>query len=106
MTAEPKVIDVIVYGAQQLCPSCLHLPSSEETASWLKAALDRDYGEAVRVRYVDIDHSQNQTDPYVQGILSDHYAYPLVVIDGEVIGEGNPRIKAIRRKLDDLGLER
>lgn len=106
MTTEPKVIDVIVYGAQQLCPSCLHLPSSEETASWLQAALNRDYGKNVRVRYVDIDHTQSQSDRYVRDILSDHYAYPLVVIDGDVIGEGNPRLNAIRRKLEELGLER
>lgn len=106
MTAGPNVVDVVVYGAKQLCATCLHLPSSEETASWLEAALARDYGQAVRVRYVDIDESQNQSDKYVGEILADNYAYPLVVIGGDVVGEGSPRLKAIRRKLEQLGLKR
>ncbi len=30
--------------------------------------------------------------------------YPVVVIEGEIVGEGNPRIKDIQKKLADLGL--
>lgn len=107
MSARPTVIDVFVYGAKQLCQTCLHLPSSEETASWLSAALARDYGSGVTVRYIDIDEVGVQSDnKFVSGILADQYAYPLVVIDGEVVGEGNPRLKAIRQKLEALGLKR
>lgn len=101
----PCVIDVTVYGAKQLCASCLHLPSSEETASWLSAALARDYGEAVRVRYVDIGRPEREEDQkYADLILNDTYAYPLVVINDEIVGEGDPRLPVIRRKLEQLGV--
>ena len=106
MAIDTKVVTVVVYGAQQLCATCLHLPSSEETAEWLRAALVRDYGEAVQVKYVDIAEPENQSDPYVRDILANEYAYPLVVIADEVVGEGNPRLKTIRHKLAALGLER
>ncbi|MGA9173061.1 MAG: DUF1462 family protein, partial [Thermoactinomyces sp.] len=36
-----KPIEVLVYGAEQLCASCVNLPSSRETATWLSAALGR-----------------------------------------------------------------
>ena len=105
MSTDSRTIQVVVYGAAQLCPSCLHLPSSEETASWLEAALARDYGEAVSVRYVDIHRPETEADQgFAADILADKYAYPLVVVEGEVIGEGNPRLKVIRQKLDCLGL--
>lgn len=106
MAADAKAVEVVIYGAEKLCSTCLHLPSSEETASWLRAALARDYGEAVQVTYIDIDRPMDPSDPYVRGLLADEYAYPLVVIAGEVVGEGAPRLKAIRHKLAALGLKR
>lgn len=106
MTRRSKVVEVTVYGAQKLCPSCLNLPSSEETADWLEAALTRDYGDGVRVRYVDIDQPHNRHNQFVEAILADRYAYPLIVIGEEVVGEGNPRLNVIRRKLEEMGLER
>lgn len=107
MTAKTSVTEVIIYGAEQLCASCVHLPSSTETADWLASALARDYGDAVRVRYIDIDAAEEDSDDeYVKGILTDKYAYPLVVINGEVVAEGNPRIKKVRQRLEEIGLKK
>lgn len=107
MAAKTTVTDVIIYGAEKLCASCINLPSSAETADWLASALARDYGDSVRVRYIDVDVAgEDSGDEFVKGILDDRYAYPLVVIDGEVIGEGNPQIKKVRQKLADLGLKK
>lgn len=107
MAAKTTVTEVIIYGAEQLCATCVHLPSSTETADWLASALARDYGDLVRVRYIDVDVVGDASgDEFVKGILEDRYAYPLVVINGEVIAEGNPRIKKVREKLADLGLKK
>lgn len=49
-------IIVYVFGAEEICASCVNLPSSKETATWLEAALGRKYPDRVTVQYVDIFH--------------------------------------------------
>lgn len=29
-------VEIVLYGAEQLCPSCVNLPSSKETFEWLE----------------------------------------------------------------------
>lgn len=54
-------VEIILYGADQLCPSCVNLPSSKETFEWLEAAISRKFPEqAFKMTYVDI--YQPQTD--------------------------------------------
>ena len=36
-------VEIIFYGAEQLCPSCVNLPSSKETFEWLEAAISRKF---------------------------------------------------------------
>lgn len=55
-------VEVLVYGAEELCASCVNLPSSAETASWLSAALGRKYGNRVSVRHVDIHHPTGEKE--------------------------------------------
>lgn len=96
---------VLVYGAETLCASCVNLPSTRETATWLEAALGRKYGNRVTVRYVDIHHPEGEEEAaFSRRVIEEDLWYPVVVIDGEIVGEGNPRLKDIRRKLEDLGL--
>lgn len=100
-----KPVEVLVYGLETLCPSCVNLPSSKETASWLEAALFRRFGEDVVVRYVDLDHPQTDADKVmVDRIRDEDLWYPVVVINGEVIAEGNPKLKEIDQHLQKLGL--
>lgn len=100
-------IEVTVYGAETICAGCHNLPSSRETASWLEAALGRSYGDQVRVRYVDIHRPEGDRDAdFSRRVIEEELWYPVVVIDGEVVGEGNPSLKAIRKKLEQLGAER
>lgn len=97
--------EVLVYGAEELCASCVNLPSAEETASWLTAALGRKYGDGVSVRYVDIHDPEGEAETaFSRRIMEEDLWYPVVVIDGEIVGEGNPRLKEIQRKLKDLGI--
>lgn len=106
MTRE-KPIEVTVYGAETICAGCHNLPSSRETASWLEAALGRNYGGQVRVRYVDIHRPEGERDAdFSRRVIEEELWYPVVVIDGEVVGEGNPSLKAIRKKLEQMGAER
>lgn len=43
-----KKVAIQVYGAEQICASCVGAPSSKDTFEWLKAALSRKYsGKAV-----------------------------------------------------------
>ncbi|GGA44308.1 disulfide oxidoreductase [Kroppenstedtia guangzhouensis] len=98
-------VEVLVYGARELCPSCVNLPSSEETASWLSAALGRKYGDQVLVRYVDIHHPTGEEETaFSRRVVKEDLWYPVVVIDGEIVGEGNPRLKEIQHKLKELGI--
>ncbi|MBD1370896.1 DUF1462 family protein [Hazenella sp. IB182357] len=98
-------VEIIVYGAEEICASCINLPSSIETTSWLDAALGRKYGNQVRVRYVDID--QPITDEEIEmanKIKREDLWYPVVVIDHQIVTEGNPKLKAIYQVLDKIGI--
>lgn len=105
MSRQPLCITV--YGADTPCPSCIHSPSSIETKEWLEAALKRKFPEeAITVRYIDIYHPETDEDKsYTEKILDDDYFYPLVVSAGEILGEGNPRLKTIFETLEQRGLE-
>lgn len=99
-------VEVKVYGTQQLCASCVNLPSAKETAAWLEAAIARKYGEqAAVVTYCDFLHPQTEEDKnWAERIVHDDLWYPLVIISGEIVGEGNPKLKDIFAKLEQLGV--
>jgi disulfide oxidoreductase YuzD len=101
----PGKIEVLVYGAETLCPSCVNLPSSRETAGWLEAALARKYGDQVAVRYVDIHQpTGNEEAKFSRRVIEEDLWYPVVVIEGEIIAEGNPKLKKIYEVLEKKGL--
>jgi disulfide oxidoreductase YuzD len=99
------MVDLYVYGADQVCPSCVSFPSSKETASWLSHALERKYGKQVAVHYVDIYSPAGEEQVYfAKKVLDEDLWYPVVVIQNEVIAEGNPKLKTICERLEKLGL--
>jgi len=99
-------VEVKVYGTEQICASCANLPSARETAEWLQAALSRKYGAgSVTVVYCDFQHPRTEEDRnWARRISEEDLWYPLVVISGEIVGEGNPRLKDICARLEELGL--
>lgn len=100
-----NTLEILVYGTGIICASCVNAPSSEETASWLQSLLDRKYGDKITVRYIDFQKPQNEMEKqFARRIMLEDLWYPVVVIDDEVITEGNPNLKVIFKKLDDLGL--
>ncbi len=101
-----KSVEICVYGAEILCPSCVNLPSAKETYEWLEAALKRKYEDQLfTITYVDIHEPPNDPEKldFVEKILDDEYFYPLVVINGRVVGEGNPRLKKIYQEMEQHG---
>lgn len=99
-------VEIAVYGTETLCASCVNLPSAKETAVWLEAALGRKYGQdKIVVRYSDFEKPETDDDKmWSERILNEDLWYPLVVISGEIVGEGNPKLKEIGDKLEKLGL--
>ncbi|MFG6117016.1 YuzD family protein [Halobacillus sp. MO56] len=101
-------VQLTVYGADQICASCVNSPGSKETYEWLQAAISRKYGEdCIDYQYIDI-HSEQEDEThqsYIQQLLEDELFYPLVVLDGEIVGEGNPRLKTIYQALDEKGFQ-
>lgn len=100
-------IEIKVYGTEQLCASCVNLPSAKETAEWLEAAVSRKYGsEAADIRYCDFQLPETEEEKaWAERIVNEDLWYPLVVISGEIVGEGNPKLKNIYAKLENLGVK-
>ncbi|WP_407928638.1 YuzD family protein [Alkalihalobacterium elongatum] len=98
-------VTISIYGAEVKCASCVNLPTSLETKEWLEAALGRKYPDvALQFRYVDIEQDEVAEDdqPFVEAIQNEEYFYPLIVIDDEVVAEGNPKLKVICEKIEEL----
>ncbi|MCA0986638.1 DUF1462 family protein [Guptibacillus algicola] len=95
--------EVLVYGAGERCASCVNLPSSEETADWLQAALSRKYPERnISVRYIDIfSKLEGEEAAFAEKVIEEDLFYPVVVIQHQIISEGNPRLKDLYAVLDD-----
>ncbi|MGO0063059.1 YuzD family protein [Brevibacillus fluminis] len=99
-------VAIKVYGTEQLCASCVNLPSAKETAAWLQAAVARKFGEGTtEISYSDFQHPETEDDKmWAERIVTEDLWYPLVIISGEIVGEGNPKLKDIYAKLESMGL--
>jgi disulfide oxidoreductase YuzD len=101
-----QMVEVCVYGAEVLCPSCVNLPSSKETYEWLEAAISRKYpDQPFKLSYVDIYQPPDEEEKkqFAQRILDEDLFYPVVVIEGVIVGEGNPRLKTIFAEMEKHG---
>ena len=101
-----KVAEIFVYGAEQICASCVGMPSSKETYEWLEAALSRKFpDQPIKFTYIDIESPQEEPAVHemAEKVRNEEYFYPLVVIEGNILGEGNPRLKTIYEALEAIG---
>jgi len=101
-----KKLEILVYGAETICASCVNAPSSIETASWLEAALRRRYdANQFVVRYVDIYKPNSEEErKFAQRVIDEDLWYPVVVVDDQIISEGNPQLKLVYQELENRGL--
>lgn len=99
-------VEIIVYGAEQICASCVNLPSSKDTCEWLQAAITRRFPDhPFQISYVDIFNppSDSAKHEFAQKVIEEDMFYPVVVINNQVVAEGNPRLKSIFLELEKYG---
>lgn len=103
--SEVKELEISVYGTDQLCPSCIHAPSSRETATWLEAALTRKYGSKVNIRYIDLGHPERPEEiAFSKKVIEEDLWYPVIVINNEIVAEGVPKLKDIILAIEQQGV--
>jgi disulfide oxidoreductase YuzD len=103
---EHKEVEIVVYGAEVLCPSCVNLPSSKETYEWLEAAISRKYADQpFKIVYVDIHNppEEETKKEFAEKVIEEDMFYPVVLLEGKIVGEGNPKLKTIYAELEKYG---
>lgn len=99
-------MELTVYGADVICASCVQAPSSKATAEWLDAALSREFGGQVTIRYVSILNPETEADRmFCNRINAEEFFFPLVVSGDEVLGEGFISLGPIEKFLCEQGIE-
>lgn len=101
-------VKITVYGADQICASCVGAPGSVDTYEWLQAAIGRKYAhEPITYEYIDIEQKQSvqKHQAFVDRIFSEDLFYPIVLVNDELVAEGIPRLKTIYQALDKNGVK-
>jgi disulfide oxidoreductase YuzD len=101
-----KAIEISVFGARQICSSCVQLPSSMDTFEWLEAAVRRKYPDSsITFSYIDIEQPPNDEAKrtFAKKVIEEDLFYPVVVIEGSIVGEGNVRLKSVFHELEKYG---
>ncbi|AOH56949.1 disulfide oxidoreductase [Peribacillus muralis] len=101
-----KDIEIEVYGAEQICASCVNLPSSKDTCEWLEAALTRKFPEqSFRISYIDMYNPPEKLKQksFAARMIEEDLFYPLVLIEDEIIAEGNVSLKKVVEAMERYG---
>lgn len=105
MSQQP--ITITVYGREQICASCIGAPGSRDTYAWLQAAIGRRYSnENIQYIYIDIDKSirTKADERVITRMKEEDMLYPTVFVNGDIVAEGNPRLKTIYKSLEKYGI--
>ncbi len=100
-----EMVNVQVYGTKVICASCVGMPSSTETFEWLQAAIGRKYeGQENKFKFEYIDFQEEQEDEdkkvFAERVVEEDLFYPVVLVNGEIVGEGNPRLKDVYEEIE------
>jgi len=101
-------VKITVYGANEICASCVGAPGSVDTYEWLQAAIGRKYvHESITYEYIDMEQIQSveKHQAFIDRILAEDLFYPVVLVNDEVVAEGIPRLKTIYQALDKNGVK-
>lgn len=86
------MINVIIYGADVVCASCVNAPTSKDIYDWIQPNLKRKFpGLTFNFSYIDINNSSNLTDHdenIIEQINNDELFYPLIAMDDEIVADG------------------
>lgn len=98
-------VKITVYGAEQICASCVNLPSSKDTYEWLEAAITRKYpNHSFIFDYVDIMNPPNDEKKrqFAGKIIEEDLFYPVILIEDKIVAEGNPNLKSIYAEIEQI----
>lgn len=100
-----EMVNVQVYGTKVICASCVGMPSSTETFEWLQAAIGRKYEgqeNKFNFEYIDFQEEQEEADKkaFAERVVEEDLFYPVVLVNGEIVGEGNPRLKDVYEEIE------
>lgn len=97
-------VKIYVYGAEVKCASCVNLPSALETYEWIEAAVNRKFpNNTFEYKYVDLQSPTNEMEKMMaEHIIEEDLFYPVVVVNDEIVAEGNPRLPDIYKKIEEL----
>ncbi|MBB6445008.1 YuzD family protein [Bacillus benzoevorans] len=101
-----KDVEIIIYGAEQICASCVNLPSSKETYEWIEAAVTRKFpNQPFEFTYVDIFQppEEKEKQQFAQKVIDEDLFYPVITINNKIIGEGSLRLKTLYTELEQYG---
>lgn len=103
-----KKIEIEVFGAEKVCASCVNLPSSKDTYEWLEAALTRKFpNQPFSITYIDmfnppeLDKQKN----FAKRMIEEDLFYPLIIIEDEIVAEGNVSLKKVVDLMGKYGYE-
>lgn len=103
---EKKTLSIEIFGADIACASCVNAPTSRDTYEWLQAAINRKYpNQPYKITYIDIQQpidNERQQD-LANRVLEEEFFYPLVLIEGEVVGEGYIQLNPVFAELEKNG---
>ncbi|RLQ96529.1 YuzD family protein [Falsibacillus albus] len=101
-----KEIEIQIYGAEVICASCVNLPSSKDTYEWLQAAISRRYpNQTFKIRYIDINNppEEDGLKDFALRVVDEDMFFPVVLVEGVIVGEGNPKLKAVYEEFEKYG---
>ncbi|WP_428911160.1 YuzD family protein [Niallia sp. Krafla_26] len=101
-----KEVEIAIFGAEQICASCVNLPSSIDTYEWLQAAISRKFpNQPFRFTYTDIFQPPDDEEKkrFAQKVIDEDLFYPVILVEGKIVGEGNARLKTIYAELEKYG---
>lgn len=100
-------VSVVVYGAENVCASCVNEPTSKNTYEWLQPLLARKYPSIqFEYTYIDIekddDNLSDHDQHFIEQIQEDELFYPLITMNDEYVADGYIQLKDLTRFVNKL----
>lgn len=99
------MINVIIYGADVVCASCVNAPTSKDIFDWIQPNLNRKFPELeFTYSYIDIHQTENLTDHdenIIEQINNDELFYPLITMNDEIVADGYIQLPQVTKFVEE-----
>ncbi|MFC6118872.1 YuzD family protein [Macrococcoides bohemicum] len=99
------MINVIIYGADVVCASCVNAPTSKDIYDWIQPNLERKFPDLkFNYHYIDINKSENLTDHdenIIEQINNDELFYPLITMNDEIVADGYIQLPQVTKFVEE-----